>query len=104
VRAAFRYRGESEPFDPVAGHIPGAINVPYAENLEPDGRFKGAAELRALYTAHLGGVPPEQAIVHCGSGVTACQTLLALDVAGLPGAALYVGSWSEWCRSRRPRA
>jgi thiosulfate/3-mercaptopyruvate sulfurtransferase len=98
VRAGFRYRGEREPFDPIAGHIPGARNAPYADNLRADGTFKSADELRALYAGVLDGVAPAQAIVHCGSGVTACHTLLALDRAGLTGARLYVGSWSEWCR------
>ncbi|MET0283613.1 MAG: sulfurtransferase [Polyangiales bacterium] len=105
VRASFRYRGESEPIDPVAGHIPGAINVPLSENLQADGRFKTAGELHALYHDKLQGVPAAQAIIHCGSGVTACHTLLALERAGLPGAKLYVGSWSEWCRNpQRERA
>jgi thiosulfate/3-mercaptopyruvate sulfurtransferase len=99
VRAAFRFRGESEPFDPIAGHIPGARNAPYADNLRPDGTFKTAEELRAQLTAALDGVPPDQTIVHCGSGVTACHTLLAMERAGLHGARLYVGSWSEWCRN-----
>jgi thiosulfate/3-mercaptopyruvate sulfurtransferase len=98
VRAAFRFRGDSDPFDPVAGHIPGARNAPYAENLRADGTFKSADELRALLTGVLDGIAPAQTIVHCGSGVTACHTLLALDRAGLHGARLYVGSWSEWCR------
>jgi thiosulfate/3-mercaptopyruvate sulfurtransferase len=98
VRAAFRFRGENDPFDPVAGHIPGARNAPYAENLRPDGTFKTADELRAMLGRVLDGVAPEQAIVQCGSGVTACHTLLALARAGLEGAKLYVGSWSEWCR------
>jgi thiosulfate/3-mercaptopyruvate sulfurtransferase len=98
VRAAFRYRGDSEPFDPIAGHIPGARNAPFTDNLRPDGTFKTAAELRALFTTVLDGVAPAQTIVHCGSGVTACHSLLALERAGLPGAKLYVGSWSEWCR------
>lgn len=104
VRAAPRYRGEVEPLDPVAGHIPGARNLPLSEHLGPDGRFRPAAELRAVYEAVLEGLPPERLITHCGSGVTACHTLLALEHAGLRGAALYVGSWSEWCRSGRPRA
>ncbi len=104
VRSGERFRGESEPFDPIAGHIPGARNVPFAENLGPDGRFKPAAVLRALYEELLAGVDPTSLTVHCGSGVTACHTLLALEIAGLPGAALYVGSWSEWCRSERPQA
>jgi thiosulfate/3-mercaptopyruvate sulfurtransferase len=99
VRAAFRFRGDSEPFDPIAGHIPGARNAPFAENLRTDGTFKTAAELRALFDGVLDGVAPIQTIVHCGSGVTACHTLLALERAGLHGAKLYVGSWSEWCRN-----
>jgi thiosulfate/3-mercaptopyruvate sulfurtransferase len=103
VRAAPRYRGETEPLDPVAGHIPGAVNLPFTENLEGS-RFKAPEALRAQYLALLGGVAPERLAVHCGSGVTACHTLLALEVAGLQGASLYVGSWSEWCRQPRPRA
>nr|WP_255663138.1 rhodanese-like domain-containing protein [Myxococcus sp. RHSTA-1-4] len=103
VRAAVRFRGEQEPIDPVAGHIPGAHNVPLSENLE-GGRFKSRDALRALYAPILSGSSPEQLIVHCGSGVTACHTLLALQRAGLTGAKLYVGSWSEWCRNpERPR-
>lgn len=98
VRAAFRFRGESEPIDPVAGHIPGAHNLPFAENLQ-QGRFKSAEALRAQYQALFGAREGEQIIVHCGSGVTACHTLLALERAGLPAAKLYVGSWSEWCRT-----
>jgi thiosulfate/3-mercaptopyruvate sulfurtransferase len=98
VRATFRFRGESEPIDPVAGHIPGAHNLPFADNLE-DGRFKSAAALRAQYQALFGAREGEQIIVHCGSGVTACHTLLALERAGLPPAKLYVGSWGEWCRN-----
>ena len=105
VRAAARYRGDSEPFDPIAGHIPGAHNAPYADNLRPDGTFKTADELRAMYTGVLAGIAPAQTIVHCGSGVTACHTLLAMERAGLSGAKLYVGSWSEWCRNlERARA
>jgi thiosulfate/3-mercaptopyruvate sulfurtransferase len=98
VRAAARYRGEVEPIDPVAGHIPGAVNVPFASNLEGNGRFRPAAQLRAEYEQLLAGRSPSSLIVHCGSGVTACHTLLALERAGLTGARLYVGSWSEWCR------
>ena len=101
VRSAERYRGITEPLDPVAGHIPGALNLPYFENLGPDGRLKAPALLRAMYLDLLGGTPPEGLAVHCGSGVTACHTLLALEVGGLSGASLYVGSWSEWCRSGR---
>lgn len=105
VRAAPRYAGKSEPIDPIAGHIPGAQNLPFSENLTPEGRFKSAAELKAQYEQLLARRKPEQLIVHCGSGVTACHTLLALERAGLPGAALYVGSWGEWCRNpERERA
>lgn len=103
VRSEERFRGETEPIDPIAGHIPGARNLPLGENLEK-GLFKSPDELRQKYSEFLDGVPPGQLIVHCGSGVTACHTLLALDRAGLPGAALFVGSWSEWCRNDRPRA
>jgi thiosulfate/3-mercaptopyruvate sulfurtransferase len=99
VRASARYEGKSEPIDPISGHIDGAENLPLTENLTPDGRFKSAAELRQRYEALLKERAPSALIVHCGSGVTACHTLLALDRAGLPGAALYVGSWSEWCRN-----
>ena len=95
----------SEPIDPVAGHIPGAVNVPFAENLQPDGSFQSASALRTRYEQVLAGRAPRDLIVHCGSGVTACHTLLALERAGLAGAKLYVGSWSEWCRNDdRPRA
>ena len=100
VRSAPRYRGETEPIDPVAGHIPGAKNLPFTENLQADGRFKSFEALRELY----GGLDPARLVVHCGSGVTACHTLLALDHAGLSGGTLFVGSWGEWCRSERPRA
>ena len=104
VRSRERYRGDTEPLDPVAGHIPGAANLPYTENLDAEGRFKPAAELRARYLEQLGALRPDHLVVHCGSGITACHTLLALEHAGLPGAALYVGSWSEWCRSGKPMA
>lgn len=102
VRAAYRYRGESDPFDPVAGHIPGAINVPYSDNLDATGRFKSPSELRAAYEPLLAEGGASRLVVHCGSGVTACHTLVALELAGLAGASLYVGSWSEWCRRDRP--
>lgn len=101
VRAAARYRGETEPFDPVPGHIPGAVNLPLEEILDGQGRFKDATALRGQYERMLGTVPVEQLIVHCGSGVTACHSLVALERAGLDGAALYVGSYSEWCRTDR---
>jgi thiosulfate/3-mercaptopyruvate sulfurtransferase len=101
VRSAERWRGETETLDPVAGRIPGSRNLPWPENVQPDGRFKSRAALREMYLSLLDGTPPERLVVHCGSGVTACHTLLALEAAGLSGAALYVGSWSEWCRSGR---
>ncbi|HEX9009696.1 MAG TPA: sulfurtransferase [Holophagaceae bacterium] len=101
VRAPERYRGESETLDPVAGHIPGALNAYWMDNLGPDGRFRDREALRRFYLDLLDGTPVDRLTVHCGSGVTACHTLLALEHAGLSGAALYVGSWSEWCRSGR---
>jgi len=102
VRSGERFRGETEPIDPIAGHIPGAVNLPFAENLD-QGCFKSPQELRAMYEKLLGETPVDRLIVHCGSGVTACHTLLALETAGLDGAALYVGSWGEWCRNDLPR-
>lgn len=102
VRSRERWRGEVEPLDPVAGRIPGTLNLPFAEDLEPDGTFKSPAALRELYLNLLGGTPPTNLVVHCGSGVTACHTLLALEIAKLDGASLYVGSYGEWCRSTRP--
>ena len=102
VRSRERWRGETEPLDPTPGRIPGTVNVPYSENLRADGRFESPETLRQRYARVLGDTPPERVIVHCGSGVTACHTLFALELAGLPGAALYVGSYGEWCRSGRP--
>jgi thiosulfate/3-mercaptopyruvate sulfurtransferase len=96
ARAAERYRGETEPMDPVAGHIPGARNRPYTDNLAPDGTFKPAALLRAEFEGVLGGKSPSIVVHQCGSGVTACHNVLAMAVAGLPGSRLYPGSWSEW--------
>jgi len=96
ARAADRYRGENETIDPMAGHIPGAINAPYANNLDADGRFLSAGELRERYEALLGDAPVEEAIFYCGSGVSAVHDLIALEVAGLGLPRLYVGSWSEW--------
>ena len=101
VRAPERYRGEVEPLDPVAGHIPGAANLFWRDNLDEQGVMRDAAALRRMYETLLAGRAPEAVAVQCGSGVTACHTLLALEVAGLQGAALYVGSWSEWCASTR---
>lgn len=104
ARAAERFRGEVEPIDRIAGHVPGAINRPYAANLR-DGRFKPAAELAAEFAALLGGRPPQRAIAMCGSGVTACHHLLAMAHAGLPGARLFTGSWSGWIEDpQRPVA
>jgi thiosulfate/3-mercaptopyruvate sulfurtransferase len=97
ARSPERYRGENETIDPVAGHIPGAINRPFRDNLRADGSFKPAATLRAEWLALLGGREPAAVVNQCGSGVTACQNLLAMELAGLGGAALYPGSWSEWC-------
>ena len=109
VRDAYRYRGESEPIDLVAGHIPGAINIPFSENLDENGEFLSPEILKEKYQQFLADASPQlnmtkKLIIHCGSGVTACHTILALDYAGfvtLSGAEvpnLYVGSWSEWSR------
>ncbi|MFZ6756686.1 sulfurtransferase [Undibacterium sp. Ji50W] len=95
ARAADRFRGENETMDPVGGHIPGAKNRFFKDNLQADGRFKPAAQLREEWMAIVSDAT--QAIMQCGSGVTACHNLLALEVAGMHGAALYPGSWSEWC-------
>jgi thiosulfate/3-mercaptopyruvate sulfurtransferase len=94
ARAADRFRGENETVDPVGGHIPGAKNRFFKDNLQGDGRFKAPAQLREEFGSVIGD--PKDAIMQCGSGVTACHNLLALEVAGMPGAALYPGSWSEW--------
>jgi thiosulfate/3-mercaptopyruvate sulfurtransferase len=97
ARAEERFRGETEPMDPVAGHIPGAHNRPYTLNLNADGTFKHQAFLRAEFTALLDGEPHDLVVHQCGSGVTACHNLLAMEVAGISGTRLYPGSWSEWC-------
>lgn len=97
ARAPDRFRGENETVDPVGGHIPGARNRLFRDNLQADGRFKPAAQLRAEFEALLDGRSPEAIVNQCGSGVSACHNLLAMAVAGLGGAALYPGSWSEWC-------
>ena len=105
ARAPARYRGEAEPIDPVAGRIPGALNRYNAENLTADGTFKSTVELKQDFLALLGGRPPSEVVNYCGSGVAACHNLLAMEVAGLPGARLYAGSWSEWIADpRRPIA
>ena len=94
ARAGERYRGEVEPLDKRAGHIPGARSRFFKDNLDPQGRFRPAAELRVAFEAF--GAVPAQVVHQCGSGVTACHNLLAMEVAGLSGSALYPGSWSEW--------
>jgi thiosulfate/3-mercaptopyruvate sulfurtransferase len=96
ARGAPRFRGEVEPLDPVAGHIPGAFNRPFTDNFGPDGRFKPAQELRAAFLALLQGRPPETVVHHCGSGVSAVPNIVAMELAGLGRTALFAGSWSEW--------
>lgn len=97
ARAADRFRGENETLDPVGGHIPGARNRCFRDNLAADGRFKPAAQLREEWLAVLGKRDIGEVVQHCGSGVTACHNHLALQAAGLSGSRLYAGSWSEWC-------
>lgn len=104
ARAPARFRGEQEPIDPVAGRIPGSVNRFCTENLTPEGRFKEAAQLRAEFLALLGARPSSEVVHYCGSGVAACHNLLAMEIAGLAGARLYPGSWSEWIADpHRPR-
>jgi thiosulfate/3-mercaptopyruvate sulfurtransferase len=100
ARTAERYAGLQEPIDPVAGHVPGAVNRFWQKNLSPDGRFKPAEQLRKEYDAFLAGRAPETTVHMCGSGVTACHNIFAMEMAGLSGARLYPGSWSEWCSDR----
>jgi thiosulfate/3-mercaptopyruvate sulfurtransferase len=100
ARTPERYRGELEPIDPVAGHIPGAINRPFQLNLDPDGLFLTADELRKQFTNITGNFSPEKVVHMCGSGVTACHNLLAMEHSGLTGSKLYAGSWSEWIRNK----
>jgi thiosulfate/3-mercaptopyruvate sulfurtransferase len=97
ARASARYRGDEEPLDPVAGHIPGALNRPFGSNFTAEGFFKPAAQLRAEFEALLAGRPAHTVVHHCGSGVSAIPNLLAMLVAGLGPTGLYAGSWSEWC-------
>ena len=96
ARAPERFRGDVEPIDPVAGHIPGAHNRPYTLNVDADGTFKAPAFLRAEFLALLDGASHETVVHSCGSGVTSCHNILAMEVAGFPGTRLYPGSWSEW--------
>lgn len=102
ARSADRFAGRGETIDPVAGHIPGARNHPFTDNLDAAGRFLDRGTLRERFARTLEGVPPDAAICMCGSGVTACHNLLALEVAGLQGARLYPGSWSEWSKRGLP--
>ena len=105
ARAAERFAGTVEPLDRVAGHVPGAVNHPFTANLTQDGRFLPADELSRRWLTRLRGTEPSDAILMCGSGVTACHNILAMTSAGLPGGKLYAGSWSEWIRDpERPVA
>lgn len=99
ARAGARYRGEVEPLDPVAGHIPGALNRPFTENFTEDGRFKSPEQLKAEWRQVLAGRPASSVVHHCGSGVTAVPNVIAMELAGFGPTALYAGSWSEWCRT-----
>jgi thiosulfate/3-mercaptopyruvate sulfurtransferase len=105
VRTPERFRGEAEPIDPVAGHVPDAINLPLQCNLDGHGFFLPAAELNDIYTRQVGARRATGIVAMCGSGVTACHGLLAMEIAGLGLGRLYAGSWSEWIRDpRRPVA
>lgn len=101
ARSPQRYRGEVEPLDPVAGHIPGALNRPFSQNLGPDGRFKPPQQLRAEFEQLLAGRDPSTVVHHCGSGVSAVPNLIAMELAGMGPTALYAGSWSEWSRDAK---
>jgi thiosulfate/3-mercaptopyruvate sulfurtransferase len=104
VREGVRYQGITEPLDLVAGHIPGAVNLFYSTSLSPEGKYLTSQAVATLYKGTIGDVKPEDVIVHCGSGVTACHTLLGMEHAGISGPKLYVGSWSEWSRRGLPIA
>ena len=105
ARGAPRFRGEVEPLDPIAGHIPGALNRPFNHNMTPEGKFKPAALLRAEFEALLAGRDPATVVHHCGSGVSAVPNILAMQIAGLGSTGLYAGSWSDWCSdASRPMA
>ena len=104
VRESERYQGKNEPIDKIAGHIPGAINLPFTENLDEYGFFLPQEKLKEKYLKEFNGIPSNEIIVHCGSGVTACHTLLAVTFAGLDIPRLYIGSWSEWSRNNLPIA
>ena len=96
ARAPERFRGEEEPIDRVGGHIPGALNRPMSLNLAENGQFKRPEQLQQEFQAVLGATPPQHVVNQCGSGITACHNLFAMELAGLSGSALYPGSWSEW--------
>ena len=104
VRENIRYRGENEPIDLIAGHIPGSINMPFSTNLKENGTFLSPQDFKLKYQKTLSHYNPENIIIHCGSGVTACHSILAMDYAGLEIPKLYVGSWSEWSRNNKPTA
>ncbi|MCO5937214.1 sulfurtransferase [Mucilaginibacter sp. RB4R14] len=104
VREGARYLGHTEPLDLVAGHIPGAVNLFYSNSLSSEGKYLTSQALATLYNDTIGDVKPENVIVHCGSGVTACHTLLGMEHAGIKRPKLYVGSWSEWSRNKLPIA
>lgn len=105
ARGAPRFRGEVEPLDPVAGHIPGALSRPFTDNFQPDGSFKPATQLRAEFDILLAGRDPASVVHHCGSGVSAVPNIIAMELAGLGRSALYAGSWSDWCSdTNRPFA
>jgi thiosulfate/3-mercaptopyruvate sulfurtransferase len=99
ARASARYRGETEPLDPVAGHIPGALNRPFTDNFTEDGRFKSPTQLQTEWTEVLAGRSASSVVHHCGSGITAVPNLMAMEIAGFGPTALYAGSWSEWCNT-----
>ena len=99
ARAPARFRGEMEPIDPIAGHIPGALNRPFSTNLNEQGLFKSPAQLKAEFDALLGGRDPAKVIHHCGSGVSAVPNVLAMQIAGYPPSQLFAGSWSQWCNT-----
>ena len=105
ARASGRYAGIGETIDPVGGHIPGALNRPFTENLNKDGTYKAPEVLAKEFAALLGNRSPKQIVHQCGSGVSACHNILAMEIAGLAGSRLYPGSWSEWCQdAKRPVA
>jgi thiosulfate/3-mercaptopyruvate sulfurtransferase len=99
ARAPARFKGETEPFDPVAGHVPGALNRPFNSNFTADGLMKSPTVLKSEFEALLKGRDPASVVHHCGSGISAIPNVLAMEVAGLGRPALYAGSWSEWCNT-----